>query len=134
MSTTKRVFAKLSAQEPMKVEFNAMLNSLNAGLKAQTENAKRAADNSTKYVSDLVILKGNVIEQRKVNNSVISNIESLIAEANKAIQALESQAKELGLAANSIPVYGDIVKNLNNLTQEQKLLQKQNAALSSELR
>ena len=118
----------------MKVEFNAMLNSLNAGLKAQTENAKRAADNSTKYVSDLVILKGNVIEQRKVNNSVISNIESLIAEANKAIQALESQAKELGLAANSIPVYGDIVKNLNNLTQEQKLLQKQNAALSSELR
>ena len=134
MSTTKRVFAKLSAQEPMKVEFNAMLNSLNAGLKAQTGNAKRASDDSTKYVSDLVILKDKVIEQRKVNNSVISNIDSLIAEANKAIQVLESQAKELGLAANSIPVYGEIVKNLNTLTQEQKLLQKQNAFLISELR
>jgi F0F1-type ATP synthase membrane subunit b/b' len=111
MSTTKRVFAKLSAQEPMKVEFaiNSMVNSLVAGLKAQDENLRQQADLLNKYTSDLNILKSKADEQIRTANSTISNAEGLIAQTEKVKNEIRQQASEFGISPDMIPMYKELV-------------------------
>ena len=111
---SKQIFSKIAKIgediRTIKVEFaSSAITQLIAGLKAQSENLDRTYANSTKYLSDLDILKRKAAEEVSVANKVISNAELLIADAFKAKQQLNQQASELGINVNDIPIYKELI-------------------------
>jgi len=130
---SKQIFSKIAKigeeVRTIKVEFaSSAITQLIAGLKAQSENLDRASANSTKYLSDLDILKKKATEQVSVANKIISNAELLIADAFKVKQQLNQQASELGVNVNDIPIYKELIdfeqKIKSNLDRAQSVSMK----------
>lgn len=132
MSTAKRVFAKLSAEEPMKIDLakvnlDSALIFLENGIQYSTKNAK-----SSKNAADaLQFGVENADRQIKANESVINQNSDYLKRIQSTIQDTEQQAKELGLNPTLIPKYSQVAKLFEEFKQADKQLQAANLNLKS---
>ena len=123
---SKQIFSKIAkigeeirSAKVMKVEFsNAAIDSLIVGLKAQLQNLRQAKSASTKDFSDYENLKRKVVEQVKVNESIVQNAADLGGRASQVMGQLENQLKDLGMNVNEFKPYGEIEKFRSELLDE----------------
>jgi hypothetical protein len=103
MSTTKRVFAKLSAQEPMKVEF-----SLVSELITRVQETKQKVNSLRDAEVKLLNIFDEAARLAKDLDAEYGSALSLTKVITNAIDRTEVSAKELGLDVNSIKEIKDV--------------------------
>jgi predicted nucleic acid-binding Zn-ribbon protein len=103
MSTTKRVFAKLSAQEPMKVEFS-LVSELNARVQETKQKVNSLRDAEVKLLN----IFDEAARLAKDLDAEYGSALSLTKVITNAIDRTEVSAKELGLDVNSIKEIKDV--------------------------
>jgi cell fate (sporulation/competence/biofilm development) regulator YlbF (YheA/YmcA/DUF963 family) len=103
MSTTKRVFAKLSAQEPMKVEFS-LVNELITRVQESKEKVKSLRDAEVKLLN----IFDEVARLAKDLDFEYGTALSMTNVIARSIERTEVAAKELGLDVNSIKEIKDV--------------------------
>lgn len=132
MSTAKRVFAKLSAQEPMKIDLakvnlDSALIFLENGIQYSTKNAK-----SSKNAADALQFGVEQADRQiKANESIINQNSDYLKRIQSTIQDTEQQAKELGVNPTLIPKYSQVAKLFEEFKQADKQLQAANLNLKS---
>jgi cell fate (sporulation/competence/biofilm development) regulator YlbF (YheA/YmcA/DUF963 family) len=103
MSTTKRVFAKLSAQEPMKVEFS-LVSELITRVQESKEKVKSLRDAEVKLLN-IFDEVARLAKDLDVEYGSALSMTNVIA---RSIERTEVAAKELGLDVNSIKEIKDV--------------------------
>jgi cell fate (sporulation/competence/biofilm development) regulator YlbF (YheA/YmcA/DUF963 family) len=103
MSTTKRVFEKLSAQEPMKVEFS-LVSELITRVKESKEKVKSLRDAEVKLLN----IFDEVARLAKDLDFEYGTALSMTNVIARSIERTEVAAKELGLDVNSIKEIKDV--------------------------
>ena len=103
MSTLNNIFAKLSAQEPMKVEFS-LVSELITRVQESKERVKSLRDAEVKLLN----IFDEASRLAKVLDTEYAVANSLTKVITNAIDRTEVSAKELGLDVNSIKEIKDI--------------------------
>ena len=103
MSTLNNIFAKLSAQEPMKVEFS-LVSELITRVQESKERIKSLRDAEVKLLN----IFDEASRLAKVLDTEYAVANSLTKVITNAIDRTEISAKELGLDVNSIKEIKDI--------------------------
>jgi hypothetical protein len=103
MSTLNNIFAKLSAQEPMKVEFS-LVSELITRVQESKEKVKSLRDAEVKLLN----IFDEASRLAKVLDTEYAVANSLTKVITNAIDRTEISAKELGLDVNSIKEIKDI--------------------------
>jgi hypothetical protein len=103
MSTLNNIFAKLSAQEPMKVEFS-LVSELITRVQESKERVKSLRDAEVKLLN----IFDEASRLAKVLDTEYAVANSLTKVITNAIDRTEVSAKELGLDVNSIKEIKDV--------------------------
>jgi hypothetical protein len=103
MSTLNNIFAKFSAQEPMKVEFS-LVSELITRVQESKERVKSLRDAEVKLLN----IFDEAARLAKVLDTEYAVANSLTKVITNAIDRTEVSAKELGLDVNSIKEIKDV--------------------------
>jgi hypothetical protein len=103
MSTLNNIFAKFSAQEPMKVEFS-LVSELITRVQESKERVKSLRDAEVKLLN----IFDEASRLAKVLDTEYAVANSLTKVITNAIDRTEVSAKELGLDVNSIKEIKDV--------------------------
>jgi hypothetical protein len=103
MSTLNNIFAKFSAQEPMKVEFS-LVSELITRVQESKEKVKSLRDAEVKLLN----IFDEASRLAKVLDTEYAVANSLTKVITNAIDRTEVSAKELGLDVNSIKEIKDV--------------------------
>jgi uncharacterized phage infection (PIP) family protein YhgE len=131
MSTLNKIFAKFSAQEPMKVEFAPQSQVLAAKMQSLSDETVMTQKTLDKKRDDLQFIKQDSKEYAQKASEILNDSNNLMQEGKKAMDELSSLGKELGISENEIPEWrilaqrvedlkskaarmGDSIKSLNN--------------------
>jgi myosin heavy subunit len=131
MSTLNNIFAKFSAQEPMKVEFAPQSQVLAAKMQSLSDETVMTQKTLDKKIDDLQFVKQDSKEYAQKASQILNGSNNLMQEGKKAMDELSSLGKELGISENEIPEWrilaqrvedlkskaarmGDSLKSLNN--------------------
>jgi hypothetical protein len=124
MSTLNKVFAKFSAQEPMKVELKA--DSL-INLKGFLENGIKYSKNQVKDARSLTNILSEYLPKiattLKSNDYFLGENQSYIKRAEASLREVELSAKELGIAPTAVPDYNTVSKLLDEFKMANKELE-----------
>ena len=112
MSTTKRVFAKLSAQEPMKVEL-----SLIGDVQSKVQEMRKLDNEVNSFLSEFQRLVNDLNAKVAEGQKYQQRADALTAEGVKLVSNASNALKELGLEAKDSPEVLELF-NLNRTLTE----------------
>ena len=100
-------------------------------LKAQSRIDSDAQKATVKLISELTNTVPNAKERIKTNQRIIQATNSKIETAETRLKKTESAAKQLGLNANSIPLYSEVLKELDIVKKSQTDIEENTSRLQS---
>jgi hypothetical protein len=107
MSTLNNIFAKFSAQEPMKVQF-AAIDDLESAVN-ETKSINSDFDKLTGQRNEFVkVAQGLVNDYNRISGLASQNLktaQATLQKITKIQKEVASQAKELGINVKQIPMY-----------------------------
>jgi hypothetical protein len=132
MNTLNKVFAKFSAQEPMKVKLKA--DSL-INLKGFLENGIKYSKNQVKDARSLTNILSEYLPKiattLKSNDYFLGENQNYIKRAEASLREVEANAKELGIAPTAVPDYNTVSKLLDEFKMANKELEAARANLNN---
>lgn len=112
MSTAKRVFAKLSAQEPIKVEL-----SLINDVKSKAQEMRKLDNDVNSFLSEFQRLVNDLNAKISEGQKYQQRANALTTEGVKLVSAASKAIQELGLQVKDSPEISDLF-NLNRTLTE----------------
>ena len=117
MSTTKRVFAKLSAQEPMKVELGVQedLQDLIFKLDSSVTNLNNLRNLVNKKINEYNAIAKELENGANLADSLYSETLSTVRSSEAYLKNLSVKLKELGMSFNDFPRASILDKKLDEM-------------------
>jgi hypothetical protein len=117
MSTTKRVFAKLSAQEPMKVEFGTQedLRDFIVKLDSSVSSLTRLATITNQKINEYNSIAKELENAASLADNFYSETLQTVRNSESYLKNLLSKLNELGMSFNDFPNASALDKKLDDM-------------------
>ena len=133
MSTLNKIFAKFSAQEPIKVEFAPQSQVLAAKMQGLSDETVMTQKTLDKKRDDLQFVKQDSKESAQKASAILNGSNSLMQEAKKVMNELSSLGKELGISENEIPEWRLLAQRVEDLKNKASRMDDSLKSLNNEL-
>ena len=133
MSTLNNIFAKFSAQEPMKVEFAPQSQVLATKMQSLSDETVMTQKTLDKKRDDLQFVKQDSKESAQKASAILNGSNSLMQEAKKVMNELSSLGKELGISENEIPEWRLLAQRVEDLKNKASRMDDSLKSLNNEL-